>query len=95
GPTQGTELSATVKVTGRGEFLVKAGQWRSWEGTLSSTMKGPARPAVNLPVGTYKARLAPVSAQQAAPAPQASPEPQGAPQAAPEAPTPTATPPAP
>ncbi|RKH39241.1 hypothetical protein [Corallococcus sicarius] len=82
-PVEGTELSATVKVTGRGEFLVKAGQWRSWEGTLSSTMTGPARPAVNLPVGTYKARLEPVAAQQqAAPAPQA-------------APTPTATPPAP
>lgn len=85
-PVEGTELSATVKVTGRGEFLVKAGQWRSWEGTLSSTMTGPARPAVNLPVGTYKARLEPVAAQQ-----QAAP----APQAAPEAPAPTATPPAP
>ncbi|NOK22474.1 hypothetical protein HMI50_36235, partial [Corallococcus carmarthensis] len=30
---EGTELGATVKVTGKGEFLVKAGQWRSWEGT--------------------------------------------------------------
>ncbi|WP_158623896.1 hypothetical protein, partial [Corallococcus llansteffanensis] len=36
GPIEGTELGATVKVTGRGEFLVKAGQWRSWEGTLST-----------------------------------------------------------
>ena len=88
GPIDGTELGATVKVTGRGEFLVKAGQWRSWEGTLSSTMKGPARPAVNLPVGTYKARLTPVeSGQAAAPTPQAAPE-------APATP-PTATPPAP
>ncbi|RKH17411.1 hypothetical protein D7Y13_30900 [Corallococcus praedator] len=81
GPTEGTELGATVKITGRGEFLVKAGQWRSWEGTLATSMKGPAQSAMGLPVGTYQARLAPVSAPQApaTPAPAA----------------PTATPPAP
>nr|WP_242544868.1 hypothetical protein [Corallococcus sp. NCSPR001] len=76
---EGTELGATVKVTGKGEFLVKAGQWRSWEGTLSTSLNGPAQPAVNLPVGTYQARVTPVSAPQAAEA----------------APAPTATPPAP
>lgn len=80
-PPEGTELGATVKVTGKGEFLVKAGQWRSWQGTLSTTLNGPARPAVNLPVGTYQARLTPVSAPQA---PQA--------QETPAAPAPTATP---
>ncbi|MFB1481249.1 hypothetical protein [Corallococcus sp. RDP092CA] len=76
----GTELGATVKVTGKGEFLVNAGQWRSWSGTLSTTLNGPARPAVNLPVGTWQARLTPVSAPQAqetpaAPAPTATPAP--------------------
>lgn len=65
----GTELGATVKVTGKGEFLVKAGQWRSWEGTLSTSLNGPAKPAVNLPAGTYQARLTPVSAPQAPAAP--------------------------
>ncbi|RKH57951.1 hypothetical protein D7X96_37650, partial [Corallococcus interemptor] len=65
---EGTELGATVKVTGKGEFLVKAGQWRSWEGTLSTSLNGPAKPAVNLPAGTYQARLTPVSAPQQAPA---------------------------
>ncbi|MBE4747969.1 hypothetical protein G4177_07230 [Corallococcus sp. ZKHCc1 1396] len=69
GPAGGAELGATVKVTGRGEFLVKAGQWRSWEGTLATSMKGPAQPAMGLPVGTYQARLAPVSAPQAPAAP--------------------------
>ncbi|RKI31643.1 hypothetical protein D7Y27_37295, partial [Corallococcus sp. AB004] len=83
---EGTELGATVKVTGKGEFLVKAGQWRSWEGTLSTSLNGPAQPAVNLPAGTYKARITPVSAPQQAPA---------APQAPEAAPAPTATPPAP
>ncbi|AFE04137.1 putative lipoprotein [Corallococcus coralloides DSM 2259] len=82
---EGTELGATVKVTGKGEFLVKAGQWRSWQGTLSTSLNGPAQPAVNLPVGTYQARVSPVGAPQQAPqAPQA-----------PETPAPTATPPAP
>lgn len=81
---EGTELGATVKVTGKGEFLVKAGQWRSWEGTLSTSLNGPAQPAVNLPVGTYQARITPVSAAQAPAAPQAQ-----------ETPAPTATPPAP
>ncbi|MCY1043796.1 hypothetical protein OV208_20925 [Corallococcus sp. bb12-1] len=72
-PTEGTELSATVKITGRGEFLVKAGQWRSWEGTLATSMKGPAQSAVGLPPGTYQARLAPVSATPAPAAPTATP----------------------
>lgn len=74
-PPAGTELGATVKVTGKGEFLVKAGQWRSWEGTLSTALNGPAQPAVNLPAGTYQARITPVSAPQApaATAPTATP----------------------
>ncbi|WP_223643133.1 hypothetical protein [Corallococcus sp. EGB] len=72
---EGTELGATVKVTGKGEFLVKAGQWRSWQGTLSTTLNGPARPAVNLPVGTYQAHITPVSAPQQAPTPTATPAP--------------------
>ncbi|WP_404364854.1 hypothetical protein ACIHQR_31735 [Corallococcus coralloides] len=83
-PPPGTELGATVKVTGKGEFLVKAGQWRSWEGTLSTSLNGPAQPAVNLPAGTYQARITPVSAPQAPQAPQAQ-----------ETPATTATPPAP
>ncbi|NNC08205.1 hypothetical protein HJC10_35870, partial [Corallococcus exiguus] len=86
---EGTELGATVKVTGKGEFLVKAGQWRSWEGTLSTALNGPAQPAVNLPAGTYKARITPVSA------PQQAPQVQEMPQAPEAAPAPTATPPAP
>jgi hypothetical protein len=78
GAPSGTELGATVKVTGRGEFLLKAGQWRSWEGTLATSMTGPAQPAVNLPVGTYQARLTALSApREAAPAtpPTATPAP--------------------
>jgi len=62
-----SDASAEVRITGRGEFLVKAGRWRSWEGTLSSTTKGgfPAT-VVQVPPGSLKLRL---TALEAAPAP--------------------------
>ena len=48
--------------TGRGEFLVKAGRWRSWEGTLSSKTEGfpppaPDQSATQVPPGTLKLKL--------------------------------------
>ena len=68
------DISAEVKITGRGEFLVKAGRWRSWEGTLSSVTKGPIPPkAVQVPPGTSKLSL---SALESAPAPQPTAQPQ-------------------
>ncbi|MBN1204426.1 MAG: hypothetical protein JXB05_05835 [Myxococcaceae bacterium] len=56
------EFTAAVTFTGRGEFLVKAGRWRSWTGTLTTKTEGykPASPdkAVALmPAGTLKLRL--------------------------------------
>lgn len=68
------DVSAEVKITGRGEFLVKAGRWRSWEGTLSSVTKGPfPTNAVQVPPGTTRMRL---SALESAPAPQPTAQPQ-------------------
>lgn len=56
------EVNAEVTFTGRGEFLVKAGRWQSWEGTLSSKTEGytprsPDKAAVLVPPGTFKLRL--------------------------------------
>jgi hypothetical protein len=62
-PTKGGgEFTTAVTFTGRGEFLVKQGRWRSWTGTLSAKTEGykPASPekAVALvPAGTLKLRL--------------------------------------
>jgi hypothetical protein len=60
-----TPLTAEVTFTGRGEFLVKAGRWRSWQGTLTSKTEGytPATPdkaVAQLPSGSYKVRLTPL-----------------------------------
>lgn len=63
-PKSTAERAVTTEVsfTGRGEFLVKAGRWRSWGGTLSSKTEGvtpPAQaPAATLvPPGTLKLKL--------------------------------------
>jgi hypothetical protein len=62
------DISTEVKITGRGEFLVKAGRWRTWEGALSTVTKGPfPSEALQVPPGALKLR---VSALEAAPAPQ-------------------------
>ncbi|WP_233278342.1 hypothetical protein [Myxococcus stipitatus] len=65
--------SAEVRITGKGEFLVKAGHWRSWEGNISATTSGafPAN-ALQVPPGTVKLKLtalesAPPSAPTAKP----------------------------
>ncbi|WP_224372941.1 hypothetical protein [Hyalangium versicolor] len=55
-------VTTEVTFTGRGEFLVKAGRWRSWEGTLSSKTEGftPASPDKNptqVPPGALKLKL--------------------------------------
>ncbi len=51
--------SAEVRVKGRGEFLVKAGRWRSWEGTVTTTTEG-ALPGLS--AGERKLRLTPLDA---------------------------------
>ena len=60
-PTERT-VSAQVTFTGKGEFLVKAGQWRSWEGTLTSSTEGytapsPDKVATQVPPGALKLKL--------------------------------------
>jgi hypothetical protein len=68
------DVSAEVKITGRGEFLVKAGRWRSWEGTLSTVTKGPFPPAaLQVPPGTMTLRL--TALESAPPQPTAKPQP--------------------
>jgi hypothetical protein len=57
GPSE-SDVSAEVAIKGRGEFLVKAGRWRSWEGTLSTVTKGPfPPPALQVPQGHFALRL--------------------------------------
>ena len=61
-PSGPVEISAEVSFTGRGEFLVKAGRWRSWEGTLTSktegyTPKTPDKAVAHAPAGSFKVRL--------------------------------------
>lgn len=61
------DVSTTVTVTGRGEFLVKAGRWRSWQGSLSAktegyTPKSPTHATAQVPEGTYALRLTPLDA---------------------------------
>ncbi|MFL5349170.1 MAG: hypothetical protein ACJ8AT_30590 [Hyalangium sp.] len=70
-------VTAEVTFTGRGEFLVKAGRWRSWEGTLSSKTEGytppsPDQAATLVPPGTLKLKL---TALDSAPAQLLQPEP--------------------
>ncbi|ATB31626.1 hypothetical protein [Melittangium boletus] len=55
----GKPASAEVRVKGRGEFLVKAGHWRSWEATLATSTTG----GLTLPgaaAGERTVRLTPV-----------------------------------
>jgi hypothetical protein len=61
------DVSTTVTVTGRGEFLVKAGRWRSWQGSLSAktegyTPKTPTGATSQVPEGKYALRLTPLDA---------------------------------
>lgn len=60
-PTERT-VGAQVAFTGKGEFLVKAGKWRSWEGTLTSSTEGytapsPDKAATQVPPGALKLKL--------------------------------------
>ena len=50
-------VSSEVRVKARGEFLVKAGRWRSWEGTLTTQSQGGLPGANN---GQRKLRLTPL-----------------------------------
>ncbi|WP_224241602.1 hypothetical protein [Hyalangium gracile] len=55
-------LTAEATFTGKGEFLVKAGRWRSWEGTLSSKLEGytppsPEKSPTQVPPGTLQLKL--------------------------------------
>lgn len=72
-----SDASAEVRIVGRGEFLVKAGKWRSWEGSITSSTKG-AFPitALQVPPGTVKLKL---TALESAPPP-AAPQPTARPQ---------------
>jgi hypothetical protein len=61
-PKPPPEISAEVSFTGRGEFLVKAGRWRSWQGTLTSktegyTPKAPDKALAQVPTGSFKLQL--------------------------------------
>lgn len=57
-PGAPVEISSEVTFKGRGEFLVKAGRWRSWQGTLSSRTQGyvptPGKSPTRVPPGTLK-----------------------------------------
>ncbi|MFY1831305.1 hypothetical protein ACN47A_35655 [Myxococcus fulvus] len=60
-----TDASAEVRITGKGEFLVKAGRWRTWEGTIASSSRGPfPTNALQVPPGTVKLTL---TARESAP----------------------------
>jgi hypothetical protein len=61
-PKPPPEMSFEVSFTGRGEFLVNAGRWRSWQGTLTSktegyTPKSPEKTVVQVPPGSFKLQL--------------------------------------
>lgn len=74
GDPANADVSAQVTIKGRGEFLVKAGRWRSWAGTLSTVTKGPFPPsAVQVPQGNYALRL---TALESAPPSQPTAQPQ-------------------
>ncbi|NTX15157.1 hypothetical protein HUA76_30615 [Myxococcus sp. CA056] len=76
-PPTATDASAEVRIVGRGEFLVKAGKWRSWEGSITSSTRGTVSPtALQVPPGTVKLKL---TALESAPAP-AAPQPTAKPQ---------------
>jgi hypothetical protein len=56
-----SEITSEVTFKGSGEFLVKAGRWRSWRGTLSSKTQGytpaPGKSPTQVPPGTLKLQL--------------------------------------
>lgn len=60
-PKSAPEIISEVTFKGNGEFLVKAGRWRSWKGTLSSRTQGyapaPGKSPAQVPSGTLKLRL--------------------------------------
>jgi hypothetical protein len=61
-------VTTEVRVQGRGEFLLKAGRWRSWEGTLTTSStgtlpapKGSKAPALGANDGQSKLTLTPLA----------------------------------
>lgn len=56
-----SEILSEVTFKGTGQFLVKAGRWRSWQGTLSSRTQGytpaPGKSPAQVPPGTLKLQL--------------------------------------
>lgn len=63
-PEPPAELSAEVRVRGRGEFLVKAGRWRSWEARMTTRTNGLTLPG--MPAGERVLSLKPVEPVPAA-----------------------------
>jgi hypothetical protein len=57
-PKSATEIVSEVTFKGTGQFLVKAGRWRSWQGTLTSRTQGytptPGKSPTLVPPGTLK-----------------------------------------
>ncbi|HYI00420.1 hypothetical protein [Hyalangium sp.] len=55
------EITSEVTFKGSGQFLVKAGRWRSWQGTLSSKTQGytpaPGKSPAQVPPGTLRLQL--------------------------------------
>jgi predicted small lipoprotein YifL len=55
------EVLTEVTFKGSGQFLVKAGRWRSWQGTLASKTEGytpaPGKALAQVPPGTLKLQL--------------------------------------
>jgi len=55
------EIVSEVTFKGTGQFLVKAGRWRSWQGTLSSRTQGytpaPGKSPTQVPPGTLRLQL--------------------------------------
>ena len=58
GQAAGKPATAEMRVKGRGEFLVKAGRWRSWEATLTTRTEGTTLPG--LAEGERTLRLTPL-----------------------------------
>ena len=60
-PKPSGEILSEVAFKGGGQFLVKAGRWRSWQGTLSSRTQGytpaPGKAPTQVPPGTLKLQL--------------------------------------
>ncbi|MCY1075422.1 hypothetical protein [Archangium lansingense] len=57
-PADGKSATAEIRVKGRGEFLVKAGRWRSWEATFTTNIEGTTVPG--LADGERTLRLTPL-----------------------------------